>query len=45
MGDAIAHTMLSFGFAGEPVIISIETRKERGGEYSALAGFFRRYEL
>jgi Domain of unknown function (DUF4105) len=45
MGDAIAHTMLSFGFAGEPVIISIETRKEQGEEYSALAGFFRRYEL
>ncbi len=46
MGDAIAHTMLSFGFAGEePVTISIETRKERGEEYSALAGFFRRYEL
>jgi Domain of unknown function (DUF4105) len=41
----IAHTMLSFGFAGEPVTISIETRKERGEEYSALAGFFRRYEL
>jgi Domain of unknown function (DUF4105) len=46
MGDAIAHTMLSFGFAGEePVTISIETRKERDEEYSALAGFFRRYEL
>jgi Domain of unknown function (DUF4105) len=45
MGDAIAHTMLSFGFAGDPVTISIETRKERAEEYSALAGFFRRYEL
>jgi hypothetical protein len=45
MGDAIAHTMLSFGFGGEPITISIETRKERGEEYSALAGFFRRYEL
>jgi phosphate/sulfate permease len=45
MGDAIAHTMLSFGFAGEPVTISIETRKEQGEEYSTLAGFFRRYEL
>ena len=45
MGDAIAHTMLSFGFAGEPITISIETRKEQGEEYSALAGFFRRYEL
>jgi Domain of unknown function (DUF4105) len=45
MGDDIAHTMLSFGFGGEPVTISIETRKEQGEQYSALAGFFRRYEL
>lgn len=46
MGDAIAHTMLSFVFTGsEPVTISIETRKEQGEEYSTLAGFFRRYEL
>jgi hypothetical protein len=46
MRDAIAHTMLSFVFAnGEPVTISIETRKEEGEEYSTLAGFFRRYEL
>ena len=46
MGDAIAHIMLSFGFAGEePVTISIETRKELGEDYSTIAGFFRRYEL
>jgi len=45
MGDAIAHTMLSFGFAGEQVVISIEIRKEIGESYSALAGLFRRYEL
>jgi hypothetical protein len=46
MGDAIAHTMLSFVFThGEPVTISIETRKEEGEDYSTLAGFFRRYEL
>ena len=45
MGDAIAHTILSFGFAGERIAISIETRKEQGEAYSALAGFFRRYEL
>ena len=45
MGDAIAHTILSFGFAGEQIAISIETRKEQGEAYSALAGFFRRYEL
>lgn len=46
MGDDIAHTMVSFGFAdGPPVTISIETRKEAGEAYSSLAGFFRRYEL
>jgi hypothetical protein len=45
MGDAIAHTMLSFNFGGEFVVISIEIRKEKGESFSALAGFFRRYEL
>jgi hypothetical protein len=45
MGDAIAHTILSFGFGGERVAISIEIRKEEGETFSALAGFFRRYEL
>ncbi len=45
MGDAIAHTIVSFGFAGEQIAISIEIRKEEGETFSALAGFFRRYEL
>ncbi len=45
MGDAIAHTIMSFGFAGDQVAISIEIRKEQGEVFSALAGFFRRYEL
>jgi hypothetical protein len=45
MGDAIAHTILSFGFAGEQIAISIEARKEQNEAYSAFAGFFRRYEL
>lgn len=41
----IAHTMLSFGFAdGGNVCFSIETRKEKGEEYSAMKGFFRQYE-
>ena len=44
-GDAIAHIMVSFGFGGEYVAFSIETRKEKGEAYSSLAGFFRRYEL
>ena len=42
----IAHTMVSFGFtSGDPVCFSIETRKEKGGEYSAVKGFFRQFEL
>jgi Domain of unknown function (DUF4105) len=44
-GDAIAHMMVSFGFAGDHVAISIETRKEKGEAYSSLAGFFKQYEL
>src|SRR5262245_54715957 len=45
-GKAIAHIMLSFGFAGEQyVTMSIETRKQRGEGYSAIAGFFKQYEL
>jgi hypothetical protein len=46
MGDAIAHVMLSFGFAGRDyVTVSIETRKERGESYDTFRGFFRQYEL
>lgn len=42
----IAHTILSWGFDdGQQLAISIETRKEKGEVYSAVAGFFRRYEL
>lgn len=42
----IAHTILSFGFeGGEYVAISIETRKEKSEEYSAIRGFFKQYEL
>jgi hypothetical protein len=42
----IAHTMLSFGFEdGDPICFSIETRKEKGENYSALKGFFRQFEL
>jgi len=42
----IAHTILSWEFSeGPPLAISIETRKEQGEEYSAIAGFFRQYEL
>ncbi|MBM4269732.1 MAG: DUF4105 domain-containing protein [Deltaproteobacteria bacterium] len=43
---SIAHTIVSWEFAdAPPLAISIETRKERGEEYSAVRGFFREYEL
>jgi hypothetical protein len=45
-GKAIAHIMVSFGFAGRDyVAVSIETRKARGQTYSTLAGIFKQYEL
>ena len=45
-GPSIAHTIMSWAFAdGQHVAISIETRKEIGETYSAIAGFFRQYEL
>jgi len=46
MGPAIAHTFVSFAFAGgDHLAISIETRKEKGEAYSTIKGFFRQYEL
>ncbi len=46
MGDAIAHIMVSFGFAERDfVAVSIETRKERGESYDTVKGFFRQYEI
>ncbi len=42
----IAHTIMSFGFADDGYLaVSIETRKSRGEEYSAVRGFFKQYEL
>jgi hypothetical protein len=42
----IAHTMVSFGFSnGDYVCFSIETRKEKGENYSAIKGLFRQFEL
>ena len=42
----ISHTMISFGFQGKKhLCISIETRKEKGEDYSTIKGFFRQYEL
>lgn len=46
MGPAIAHVFLSFSFeGGDNLAISIETRKEKGEDYSSIKGFFRQYEL
>ena len=45
-GDAIAHTILSFGFKdGSQLAASIEIRRRVGQDYSPVAGFFRNYEL
>jgi len=42
----IAHPIVSWDFGdGGHLAMSIETRKERGEEYSAVRGFFREYEL
>lgn len=42
----ISHTIVSWSFSdGKHLAISIETRKEKGEEYSAVRGFFRQFEL
>ena len=42
---AIAHAMISFGFDdGSHVVFSVEIRKQRGQQYSAIGGFFKQYE-
>lgn len=46
MGPLIAHTLVSFRFEDDrPLAFSFEIRKEENESFSALAGFFRRYEL
>jgi hypothetical protein len=45
-GEAIAHLLLSFSFTDSPPLtFSIEVRREKGEAWSALAGFFRSYEM
>jgi len=45
-GPSIAHTIMSWAFEdGQHIAVSIETRKEVGETYSAVAGFFKQYEL
>jgi len=46
MGEAIAHTIVSFGFDDAArLAFSIEIRKEGHEHFSAIAGFFKQYEL
>ena len=48
---AIAHTLISFGFAGDGtnelrhVVFSAEVRRERGEAFSEVGGFFKEFEL
>jgi hypothetical protein len=45
-GEQIAHAIVSFGFTDDQhLAFSIEIRREKTESYSALAGFFRAYEL
>lgn len=45
-GETIAHLLVSFTFTDTvPLTFSIEIRREKGEEWSALAGFFRSYEM
>ena len=45
-GDSIAHVFLSFAFVdGRHVAVSVETRRRKDQTYSAVAGFFRHYQL
>ena len=45
MGPHIAHTLVSFGFDdGRRLVFSLEIRKQRHEAFSALGGFFRKFE-
>lgn len=44
--EGLAHIFLSFGFAeDEPVVISLETRREEGEEFSPVLGILRQFEI
>ena len=46
MVPGLAHTMLSFGFAGgEYLVVSVEIRKEKDENYNPVNGVLRQYEL
>ncbi len=43
---AIAHVLISFGFNdGDQVVFSVEIRREKDEEFSAIGGFFKEFEL
>ncbi|PRD43266.1 hypothetical protein C5748_11100 [Phyllobacterium phragmitis] len=45
-GPAIAHTLVSFGFAdGRHLVFSAEIRKTRNEAFSEIGGFFKEFEL
>lgn len=46
MGPQIAHTLVNFDFDNSaPITFSIEIRKEKNEDFSAIGGFFRQFEL
>lgn len=46
MGPHIAHTLVSFDVKDQaPLTFSIEIRKEKNESFSAIGGFFRKFEL
>jgi Domain of unknown function (DUF4105) len=45
-GPAIAHMLLSFGFAdARHIVFSVEIRREKTEEFSEVGGFFKEFEL
>ncbi|EHK66036.1 DUF4105 domain-containing protein [Achromobacter arsenitoxydans] len=43
---AIAHALMSFGFADDDhVVFSVEIRRKQGDKFSEIGGFFKQYEL
>jgi hypothetical protein len=45
-GENIAHLIVSFVFADQPPLaLSVEVRREKGEDWSAIAGFFKSTEL
>lgn len=46
MGPYIAHTLVGFTFSdGRHLVFSAEIRREKGEEFSAIGGFFKKFEL